>query len=198
MDIFLCRHGRTDHNSNGIVQGYLEVELNEKGEEQSRRLARRFSDHDIDAIYSSPLVRSVQTARIVAEETGIDFKRLKDLREVDQGIYEGEEVEKMMEDMRAADVEDHNWTPEGGESMEDLRERCMELLQMVREEHKGEKVLLVGHGGINKAIILAALGHSTRNFNRIKQDNCCVNRIVAHDREGWIIESVNDTRHLED
>ncbi len=196
MKIFLCRHGRTDHNKNGIVQGYLEVELNEEGEEQARKLARRLSDLDIDSFYTSPLVRTVETATIVSQKIDADHETLEDLREVDQGIYEGEDSQEMFEEMRAAEVDDHRWTPEDGESMEDLRERSLSVLETMEQRHQDENVLLIGHGGINKVMILAALGHSSKNFNRIKQENCCLNVITTHESHGWVVEKVNDTSHL--
>lgn len=197
IKVFLCRHGRTEHNEKGVVQGHKDVELNEKGESQAANLAKYLKKQNIDCIYSSPLHRANTTANLIAEALDIGFETMPALKEVDQGVYEGESSRKMMEDMWASEVEDHKWAPEDGESMEDARERAMNCLEELKEEHKGENVVIVAHGGFNKTMILGALGHSSKNFNRIEQDNCCVNEISANQDFEWFVESVNYTDHLD-
>ena len=70
--LFLVRHGETDYNRKGIVQGRgVDTPLNEKGLQQAQALARRMTDEAIDAVHSSPLTRALQTARCVAESCGV-------------------------------------------------------------------------------------------------------------------------------
>lgn len=196
IKIFLCRHGRTQHNENGVVQGHKDIELNEKGERQAEKLGKYLEKEGIDHIYSSPLVRAKKTAETISEIVDVDFEALENLKEVDQGVYEGKSSRKMMEDMWNAEVKNHLWAPENGESMEDTRKRAMEIFESLEESHEGENIAIIAHGGFNKTALLGVLGHSSKNFNRVKQDNCCVNIISSSKDFDWVLESMNYTDHL--
>lgn len=197
IKVFLCRHGRTEHNKNGIVQGHKDVELSEEGEHQARKLAEALKENSIGYIYSSPLLRAQETAEIIANKLGRNVETMEALKEVDQGVYEGKDSRKMMEDMWNAEAEDHKWAPEEGESMEETRERAISCLKELKKDHKEEKIVIVAHGGFNKTMILGALGHSSKNFNRIRQENCCINKISVNKDLKWVVESVNYTDHLD-
>lgn len=197
MKIFLCRHGRTDYNDKDIVQGHMDVELNSRGEQQAAKLAERIRGLNIDHLYSSPLSRALQTADEVSSRTGLEINTLEDLKEVDQGVYEDEKLELLMEDLEGYEGEKHQWRPENGESMEECHDRACKVLKYFRYRHKGEKVAVIAHGGFNKTMLLAAIGHSSRNFNSINQGNCCLNEISWKENRGWVIKRVNDINHLE-
>ena len=89
MKLLLVRHGETDHNSEDLVSGQQDVELNETGVRQAERLANRMDNWDIDSCYSSDLERTCKTVERVAERHGLDIRISKDLRERSFGEFEG-------------------------------------------------------------------------------------------------------------
>jgi len=80
MELFLCRHGKTEHNENGIVQGQMDSRIREEGREQARKLRDRLAEEDISKIYSSSMTRAVETAEIVAEPHDIEIEKSGELK----------------------------------------------------------------------------------------------------------------------
>src|SRR4029079_16051617 len=87
--ILLARHGETDWNVERRVQGHSDTPLNDRGRGQGRALAEELAGEPIDAVYSSDLLRAHETARIVAEQRGLDVTRSRDLCEKNVGTWEG-------------------------------------------------------------------------------------------------------------
>src|SRR4029079_3482461 len=87
--ILLARHGETDWNVERRVQGHSDTPLNDTGRGQARALAEELAGEPIDAVYSSDLVRAHETARLVAEQRGLDVTAIRDLREKHFGTWEG-------------------------------------------------------------------------------------------------------------
>ncbi|HEY0343484.1 MAG TPA: histidine phosphatase family protein, partial [Solirubrobacteraceae bacterium] len=87
--ITLVRHGQTERSSRGAYSGQLDVPLTSLGREQAQRCAERLAGTDVDAIYTSPLVRALQTAQAVAEASGVSLTIDDRLIEVDYGPFEG-------------------------------------------------------------------------------------------------------------
>ncbi len=191
----ICRHGRTDYNDKGIVQGQVETEINETGEEQAERLAERLSTREFDAIYSSTMKRALQTAQIVNNHHDLEISQVDSIREVERGKYGGERFEKMVEDIRAADEEDYLWKPEGGESLEELKQRVLGFLEDIAES-RHDNVLAVSHGGPIKVLVPGVMGHTSKRSYQVRTDNCSVNELTYSGRY-WEIKLLNDVSHLE-
>jgi len=192
LKLLLCRHGETDHNKNKLIQGGLDIELNQNGRQQAQDLAHRVSDYGIDALCTSPYLRAVQTAEIISSETGVEKTRLDDLREVGQGDFVDVPIREVKDAIEASDDPEHKWAPEGGESMVECRQRAMDALFDLAEKHSGETVAAVAHGSFNRAAILGVLGYSTKHFDRMNQANCCMNLLRPSQRE---VVMVNSTSH---
>jgi broad specificity phosphatase PhoE len=190
----ICRHGRTDYNDKGIVQGQVETEINETGEEQAEALAERLSTREFDAIYSSTMKRALQTARIVNKHHGLEINQVDSIREVERGKYGGEPFEEMVEDIRAADEENHLWKPEGGESLEELKQRALGFLEDIAESSHNN-VLAVSHGGPIKVLVPGVMGHTSKRSYQVGTDNCSVNELTCSGRY-WEINLLNSTNHL--
>ena len=137
---YFLRHGVTDHNQARLVMGQRDIPLNQRGREQARRAARLLAAHDIAAIFTSPLGRASETARIVAARVGLDVTVVDGLKERSWGVLEGHgHWEKP-------------WlsTPEGSETLEIFSARVLEGLQILRTART--PALVVAHSGICRVL----------------------------------------------
>ena len=148
--IFLVRHGETVDNARQIMQGQTQGMLNEKGREQARLVAERLSTEPIDAVVASDLQRAIETAEIIAQPHGLSVVTMPLLRERDWGSFTG----RFIPDLRG-----EVW-PDDIESEEALLQRALAFLQKMTATYEGKRVVAVGHGIINKAI-LAVYAHCT-------------------------------------
>ncbi len=193
--VFLARHGETDYNRDGLIAGQTDVELNEDGVEQARQLAARLADEEVDAVYTSDLARAQKTAEIVAVEHDLEPESLAELRERSHGEMEGEEKAVRREAVEDADDLD-DWTPDGGEDLDDVTGRVRPVISDLRRQHRGENVVVIGHDWVNRSILSAALGTDSGHAHRIRQGNACLNELEYEDYRGWRINRVNDTSHV--
>lgn len=162
--LYMVRHAETDFNRNGIVQGRgVDVPLNSLGLSQATMLAQRFDSIELDAVYSSPLVRAAQTARIIVEKkSSIPFTMLDGLEEMSWGIYEGqprsEELTKAFKTMkREWGGGNYEFRIEQGESILDVQRRGLQALNHIVSRHPGEHVAVVAHGRFLRIILASIL-----------------------------------------
>lgn len=142
-DLLLTRHGETLENKQHILQGQLPGTLSPLGKQQAEDLANRLEGEILDAIVCSDLARSYDTAMAVAARRNIEPQSTPLLREMDWGVYTGETL---------ADVD---WwhLPASVESVEKLYHRAGELIIWLKGNFEGKKILVVGHGAFNRAIL---------------------------------------------
>lgn len=156
--IYVVRHGQTDWNKEGRIQGSTDNPLNATGQEQAAALGRTLTDVRLDAIYTSSHQRARQTAAVF--EGRAPIVAMDELRERHFGKFEGGNEKD------AALVADWNkrrftWTDdmEGGESLESQSKRAETALRKIRERHKDSgTVMIVAHGGINPILVSYILG----------------------------------------
>lgn len=141
--LFLVRHGETVDNARQIMQGQTQGCLNEKGREQARVVAERLAAESIDAIVASDLQRAIQTAEIIAEPHGLPVVTTPLLRERDWGGFTGRFI---------PDLKGEVW-PDDIESEEALLSRARTFLIYITATYPGKRVVAVGHGIFNKAIL---------------------------------------------
>jgi broad specificity phosphatase PhoE len=172
MTIFLVRHGETDWNRGGRVQGREDIPLNHAGREQAARLASVFSCIGIGSIWSSPLSRAMDTAAIIARECGIgSVIPLEALRERDFGESSG-----MTREERARIYPDEESIP-GQEAFDALQRRAIAALMRIAEDDPSERVLVVSHGAFIDSVIRALSGIPFVGLSGIALKNCCVTRL---------------------
>jgi broad specificity phosphatase PhoE len=144
--LLLVRHGETDWNAEGRLQGHTDRPLNETGRRQARELADRLAEERIDVIYASDLSRAKETAEIVGERLGLTVVVDPALREKNWGNWEGltgdERVHVELE----------------GESTEAHRERIVAAVKRIAGRHPDQRVVIVTHGGSLRRIQAAANG----------------------------------------
>jgi broad specificity phosphatase PhoE len=145
--LLLVRHGETDWNAEGRLQGQTDRPLNDFGRRQARQLAEQLEGEELEAIHSSDLARARETAQIISEQLGLPVVLDPDLREKDWGTWEGL---SSVERDRVEFV---------GESTEAHGLRILGALRRIAEGHPGDgRVLVVTHGGSMRRIQAAVLG----------------------------------------
>ncbi len=144
--LLLVRHGETDWNAEGRLQGHTDRPLSDHGRRQARRLADELATEALDAIYASDLARARETAEIVAARLALPVELDPDLREKNWGTWEG------LTSTERLDVE------LAGESTEEHRARMFAALGRIASAHPGGRVLVVTHGGSIRRVQAEALG----------------------------------------
>ncbi|KAG7560333.1 Histidine phosphatase superfamily clade-1 [Arabidopsis thaliana x Arabidopsis arenosa] len=200
-EIVVVRHGETSWNAERKIQGHLDVELNDAGRQQAQRVAERLSkEPKISHVYSSDLKRAFETAQIIAAKCGkLEVLTDRDLRERHLGELQGlvyQEASKIRPEAYKAfssnrtDVD----IPGGGESLDKLYDRCTTALQRIGDKHKGERVVVVTHGGVIRSLHERARP-SARKVEKIL--NTSVNVFRLFDGEKWTIQVWGDVSHLD-
>lgn len=165
--LLLTRHGQTVGNVKQVLQGQMQGELTEEGREQARQVRERMRHEHIDAFFSSDLQRSIDTCAIIAEPHGLPVQTTPLLRERDWGDFTGELI---------PDLKDKTW-PDNVETIEQMKARAMEFVQLIRRLYPGGTVLAVGHGIINKALQSAFYGKPMHEV--LKMTNAEVREIIV-------------------
>ena len=159
----LARHGQTDWNAEGRIQGGTATMLSEEGLRQSQRLAARLADTPLAAIYSSDYSRASLTAEILAAPHSAPIQLEAGLRERSFGRWEGFSYEEI----RASEPElfTHwqsgavDFRPPGGESVEDVAVRVLRFATVLKAQHSNdETALIVGHGSCLRSLAVGTLG----------------------------------------
>ena len=145
--LLLVRHGETDWNADGRLQGQTDRPLSDFGRRQARQLAEELDGEQFEAIYSSDLARARETAEIVGERLELGVALDPDLREKDWGTWEG---------LTAVERDRVEFV---GESTQAHQERILQVLRRISERHPGDgQVLVVTHGGSMRRVQTAAMG----------------------------------------
>ena len=155
--LFLVRHGETVDNARQIMQGQTQGCLNERGREQAAQVARRLAEEPIDAIVASDLQRAIQTAEIIAAPHGLAVRTTPLLRERDWGSFTGRFI---------PDLKGEVW-PDDIESEQALLQRAADFLQQITTTYPGKRVVAVGHGILNKALLAVYAGCTMREVQRM-------------------------------
>jgi broad specificity phosphatase PhoE len=194
----LIRHGDTDWNVEEIFRGRADVELNKIGVKQAELLAKHLTDERIVAIYSSPLKRALKTAETIAKPHSIDATIAPELIDFDYGEWQSLSHDTVKEKYRVLYDEwlnnPHLVKVPKGESLDDVRERVLRLIDRVIIKHEGT-VVLVSHRVIGKVLTCALLGLDNSHFWNIKLDTCGITAFIYQDKR-FILEKHNDTSFL--
>ncbi|MDP6042579.1 MAG: histidine phosphatase family protein [Candidatus Latescibacteria bacterium] len=196
----VVRHGETEWNATGRIQGHREVSLNERGQKQAEAVASRLKNEPFDALYSSDLKRTVQTAEAISQRTGHTIHTDPRLREWDLGILAGltrtnaeTQHPKAFAIYNESRVDDP--IPEG-ESIRNRSTRVTACIAEIASNHKGERIVIITHGG--------PLGDCYRRTTELSFDqpldvelyNASLNTFVIS-KSDWTLKTWGDIAHLE-
>ena len=198
--IFLVRHGATVLTAEDRFAGATDVQLSDEGRGQVRHLARRLGGQAISAIYASPLGRTLETARILAEPHGIPVQARDGLREISHGRWEQmtrRDVEVQFPDEAAAwDEDPYTFAPQGGESGLAVTARALPVLIEIVRAHPAENVLVVSHKATIRLLLSSLLGFDPRRYrDNLDQLPAALNIVDFKDPAHARLTLFNDTSH---
>ena len=197
---FLVRHGETDWNLEGRVQGHSGASLNDTGRLQAKRIGDRLSPVRFAAAYASDLPRVVETAAAILNSHDTSLQTVIELREKSYGTWEGKTAKQLeAEDpvSYARLFEDNiTFAPPGGESDSDLIDRARLAVERLKQAHQNdENVLVVSHGGTIRAILVLLLGLPKEVIWRFYLANGSLSVVNVYPQNA-VLDLWNDKSHL--
>jgi broad specificity phosphatase PhoE len=197
--LLIARHGETDWNSQGRIQGHSDIKLSEQGVQQARFLGERLRSVAVDAAYCSDLLRASETAEISLEGRDLPLHRTPLLREYHKGAFEGLTNQQIQERYPAQYptylTKDLDFAPEGGESTRAVSVRASGIITEIKNRHIDDTVLVVGHGGSLRAAMVSLLGLPLEANWRFFFANCALT-IVETYPDNAVLRLFNDSSHL--
>ncbi len=182
------------------MRGRADIGLDIEGRDQAWATARRISATErVKTVYTSPLKRALETARILAGIDRTSITIAEGLTDIDYGKWQGLTLEEArQDDSRVYNLwlsEPHLTIFPGGEGLENVRDRALGVLHDVVKAHPGETVLLVSHKVVCKVLVCTVLGLHLKHFWQFDQDVCAIDRLEGNNR-GIVAVKLNDTCHL--
>lgn len=201
--LYLIRHGQSAGNAEGRFGGHSATPLSPLGIQQADLTAQFLSREKIGAIYSSDLLRAVQTAEPLAKLINQELNSTSDFRERHVGVLEGltfdEAREQYPADYYALVNRKISHVITEGESYRQLLNRTMKALRKILREHRGQKIAIFSHTGaicFMTLNLLGAIHRKTYNPPWLVTSNCGINRFEFRGRNNTRLLNINDTRHL--
>lgn len=197
MKLTITRHGETEENIAGIMQGHLPGTLSASGIEQAKKVALRLKDEEFDFIYSSDLRRAVDTAKEIAKyhpDTKIEF--VENLRERNFGEFQGKKKRDF--GWSNLDQEMDFMEQRGGETIEEVYKRAEIFLYKIIREHTNDSILFICHSGIGKILVAIITGKGYTEIKSIESlKNTSISTFEIDEDKNYKIVCYNCVKHLE-
>lgn len=208
--VIIVRHGQSNYNAQKIIQGRCDESiLTEKGMADAKLVGQNLSKVEINAFYCSPLQRARQTAEIIhgCLSNPPSLQPREKLMEVDLPLWEKlkkpEVAEKYAQEYSQWKENPHQFKMvlEGGKEhypVLSLYQQAEQFWQEIIPQHQGQTVLITAHNGINRCLIMSAIGIGASRYHCIQQSNCNINvlNFTGGYGESVQLESLNQTSHL--
>ena len=194
MELILVRHGLPLRRE--VVEGPADPELSVEGHDQSARLASYLATESIDAIYSSPMKRAVQTAEPLAQTTGLPISIVDDVAEYDRLSNEYIPIEELRaaNDERWQKLLTGEWQSDS-DTLESFRNRVISSLEQLISQHASQRIVVTCHGGVINQYLAHILGIATdRGF--FYPQYTSIHRVVASQNGLRSVGSLNEIAHL--
>jgi probable phosphoglycerate mutase len=197
---YFVRHGETEWNAEGRFCGRTDVPLSDVGRGQARLLGLRLKALKVDALYSSPLQRAMETARLIGEAIELEPTEDKRLVELNYGVWERltlDEIKQATPEAYAAwDADPGSLAPPEGESGVELIERLTPFLADLVERHPSGNVVVVCHKTVCRLLACHFMGVPLREYRRrVPMENAALNIFEASEGK-WRVVTLSDTSHL--
>lgn len=198
--VFLVRHGATDLSAEDRFAGVTEIPISTAGVEQVQALARRLSSESIAGVFSSPRLRTMQTATILGEPHSLEPQAVDGLEEISHGRWEGltrAEVEERFPDEYAWWENDpFNFAPIGGETGLAVTARALPTLLDLVNRYAEKQIIVVSHKATIRLLLSALLGFDSRTYrDRLDQSPAALNVLDFRDPTRARLALYNDTAH---
>lgn len=165
--IYIVRHGETESNSKGLVQGQSDPNLIEKGRKQIQEVSNKLSKINFDHFYTSPLKRAIESAQIMGEILNIHAVPIDSLKEQTFGILEGKSKEELMQYFQVNKWNQMSFTQKrnfkidnSAESDQEALNRLLEFLKKILNDESAKHILIIMHGTIMRHLLID-LGEAT-------------------------------------
>jgi broad specificity phosphatase PhoE len=176
VNLYLVRHGETDWNVKGKIQGRQDIPLNANGIKQAKNMADLLRDTDIEYIYCSTLNRAFQTAEIIAKSKGLKVEQIEDLQEANFGDEEGNSKEQIITKYGKEFFEEFSYTAnnmnakyDNGETKKTIADRFCSALNRIVNTSKHNHIMIIAHGFVIRLFLLL------NNISGVRHlDNCCI------------------------
>ncbi|KAA2239315.1 histidine phosphatase family protein [Chitinophaga agrisoli] len=196
LNVYLLRHGQTPYNADGTRYsgGYTDIPLTEKGIEQAHISREQLKHIQLDAVYSSPLIRAYRTAEIASNyQTVITDERL---REANFGAWEGKRQEEFVpenEQLWADWNRDPGVTKAGGtgETALQIVARVNDFFESIRQKHNSGNILVAGHNGTNRFYLCHKLDMPLKHYRKIVQLNAAITMFTLDEEGGLTLQLLN-------
>ncbi len=188
--VYLIRHGHVDNGGEKRYLGRTDVPLDALGLEQAQALREYFKTIPIDAVFTSPLKRCVQTTEIISKK----YQVVEALREIDMGDWDNMPMSHIklhfpkLYAQRGEDLE--YFTSPNGESFHDVAQRVMKAFDEIVLNYAGT-IIIVAHAGVNRVLLAQLLGLSLHEMFSIRHSYACINELIhEHKNAQWHYRSV--------
>ena len=199
---YLVRHGRTVWNTVNKLRGRSDIPLDDVGKKQVEAAGMALATKPIVAVYTSPLIRAVQTAEAIARPHGLKPIVNESFHDFDFGIWSGQDrpviYEKYKEEYRIYREEPQYFRAPGGESFWDVYERVLFGMKDVNEKHPGEEIAVSTHNVTSIIMLLAVLGMPLSKYWTLDTANASICAFTRSLDNKFKVEYVNETCHLRD
>jgi broad specificity phosphatase PhoE len=197
--MYIVRHGATDWNQSGRIQGHVDIPLNETGRAQARLVSRRLAAFGATALFSSDLLRAYETAQIIGQAIGLQVMQNPGLREINFGAWQGlsslQIRERDPEIYAARRANPYDVAPAGAETWRHFYERAVQAVHKILAVSEAERFIVVTHGGVCTALGLRALGFDCTGKRTFDSHNCGIHTIAVQG-DTWRAVALNDITHL--
>lgn len=198
--LFIIRHGETDNNKAGIIQGRsLDASINDLGKMQAEAIRDALEPFEVQKIVASGLRRTHETAQPLALQRKLEIHKHPELDEIDFGVLEGrsftnikDEVMEVHEKWKSGEVD---FAPENGESPRKTFNRASGKVTDILEGSLEESVVFFIHGRLTRILLSEWLGYGLKNMHKIEHQNGAINHLTWHDGLFKAVE-LNKTEHL--
>ncbi|MEX0723230.1 MAG: histidine phosphatase family protein [Gracilimonas sp.] len=198
--LFFIRHGETDNNKAGIIQGRsLDASINELGILQAQAICDALEPFNIQKIVASRLRRTHETVQPLADQRKLEIEKYSELDEIDFGILEG----KVFTEIKDQVLEVHeqwskgniDYAPENGESPQQTFIRADTKVREVLDISTEENIVFMVHGRLTRILLSEWLGYGLKNMHKIEHQNGAINHLSWKDGKFEAVE-LNKTDHL--
>ncbi|MEK7486235.1 MAG: histidine phosphatase family protein [Planctomycetota bacterium] len=198
VSLFFIRHGETDWNRERRIQGmYGNPPLNERGIQQAQRTSAFLSQYPFNAFYCSPLIRALETAKIIADPHTLTPVSNFYLSEMNYGEWEGKKREEITGSFphEIKTEEESHFSCPGGESYYQAYHRFFQTVQKIVQQHPHQQIAVITHGSVLLLFLSKILG--TYKNAGISIDNCSIHRVLWNESGTFRLITLNQIHHLD-